>query len=66
MDCILGLDNLVSSWFSWLTGAREGVAKEGVESVAKEVSERQVQLDCCSNSSGFSCCCVSYYMYLMY
>ena len=40
MDCILGLENLLSSW---LTAAREGVAKEGEESVAKEVSERQVQ-----------------------
>ena len=40
MDCILGLGNLLSSW---LTAAREGVAKEGVESIAKEISERQVQ-----------------------
>ena len=40
MDYILGLENLLSSW---LTAAREGVAKEGAESVAKEVSERQVQ-----------------------
>ena len=40
MDCVLGLENLLSSWS---TAAREGVAKGGVESVAKEVSERQVQ-----------------------
>ena len=37
MDCILGLGNLLSSWS---TAAREGVAKEGVECIAKEVSER--------------------------
>ena len=35
MDCILGLGNLLSSWST--------AAKEGVESIAKEVSERQVQ-----------------------